>query len=406
MTPSTLVLLSLALGVLIGAVLTATVFLARAASRRRAAELRPELPEIATSILHEMDTFAVILDASLSPVYANPVAQTDPRITGDELGTPEFLEHARMVMSSGVPYTRHPDPDDPADTVRVHIVRVQPRFIVVLADDLGEEQRVNAMRRDFIANVSHELKTPIAAIGLLAEAVKEASDRPDLVRDFAKSLVKESRRLGELSRDVIRLSEAQSTLMPEDREPVRLAALVRDEVEAHREYAGGRAVDIAFTEPGEEAEAASIIGKPAALGVAVANLLSNAIKYSPEGSRVGVGTECSGKRFTITVTDQGPGIEAEHLPRIFERFYRVDDSRSREGGGTGLGLSITRHTVRAHGGDVSVWSQPGQGSTFTITLPVVPLDQDDKKIRKRIKRLQKRQEPARTGSPKKGQAPA
>lgn len=404
MDSSLLVLLSIGLGLILGAALTATVFLARAASRRRAAEMRPELPEIATSILHEMDTFAVILDASLSPVYANPVAQQDPRISGDELSTPEFLRHARLVMSSGVPYTRHPDPDDPTNTVRVHIVRVQPRFIVVLADDLGEEQRVNAMRRDFIANVSHELKTPIAAIGLLAEAVKEASDQPDLVRDFAKSLVKESRRLGELSRDVIRLSEAQSTLMPEDREPVRLAALVRDEVEAHREYAGGRGVEIAFTDPDPEDAEATIIGKPAALGVAVANLLSNAIKYSPEGGRVGVGTSCSGREFTITVTDQGPGIDAEHLPRIFERFYRVDDSRSREGGGTGLGLAITRHTVRAHGGEVTVWSQPGQGSTFTIALPVTPAARDAKKLRKRIKRLKKHLEPVRAGSSQEGTA--
>ncbi|WP_449277674.1 sensor histidine kinase [Leucobacter sp. GX24907] len=406
MTSSTLVLLSIALGLILGTALTASIFLTRAASRRRAAEMRPELPEIATSILHEMDTFAVILDASLSPVYANPVAQQDQRISGDELGTPEFLTHARMVMSTGVPYTRHPNSDDPTDTLRVHIVRVQPRFIVVLADDLGEEQRVNAMRRDFIANVSHELKTPIAAIGLLAEAVKEASDQPELVRDFAKSLMKESKRLGELSRDVIRLSEAQSTLMPEDREPVLLAALVRDEVEAHREYAGGRAVEIAFTDPDGEAAEASIIGKPAALGVAVANLISNAIKYSPEGGRVGVGTSCSGQQFTITVTDQGPGIEAEHLPRIFERFYRVDGSRSREGGGTGLGLSITRHTVRAHGGDVTVWSQPGQGSTFTITLPVAVAGRNDKKVRKRIKRLKKHREPAKSGSSQEGTAQA
>ena len=151
MTPSTLVLLSLALGVLIGAVLTATVFLARAASRRRAAELRPELPEIATSILHEMDTFAVILDASLSPVYANPAARDDTRITGEQLREPEFLRRSRRVMSTGATDVIEPEE---GSTIRLQIVRLQRRFLVVFADDLGEEQRVNAMRRDFIANVN------------------------------------------------------------------------------------------------------------------------------------------------------------------------------------------------------------------------------------------------------------
>lgn len=389
MTPTVLVLGAVVLGVLTGGALVATIYTARSASRRRAEQMRPELPEIAMSILHEIDTFAVILDSSLSAVYANPTALDEQRISGEQLSTTEFLSHARRVMNTGIPYTRQPDPENPSDTIRLHIVRVPPRFLVVLADDVGEEQRVNAMRRDFIANVSHELKTPIAAIGLLAEAIQEAADEPDMVQNFAKSLGRESHRLGELSRDVIRLSEAQSTLTAEEREQVNLYEIVHGEVDAHRTYAEQRGVELIFTEPEEETRSAITLGKPAALGIAVSNLLSNAIQFSPPGSHVGVGMELAARHLAVTVTDRGPGIAPEHLPRIFERFYRVDSSRSRDGGGTGLGLSITRHTLRAHGGDVDVWSQPGLGSSFTVTIPIISAPEPEKKMKKRLKKLQK-----------------
>lgn len=389
MTPTMLVLGAVVLGVLTGGALVATIYTARSASRRRAAQMRPELPEIAMSILHEIDTFAVILDSSLSAVYANPTALDEQRVSGEQLRTSEFLSHARRVMNTGIPYTRQPDPENPSDTIRLHIVRVPPRFLVVLADDVGEEQRVNAMRRDFIANVSHELKTPIAAIGLLAEAIQEAAEEPDMVQNFAKSLGRESHRLGELSRDVIRLSEAQSALTAEEREQVNLHEVVHREVDAHRTYAQQRGVELIFTEPEDGTSSAITLGKPAALGIAVSNLLSNAIQFSPPGAHVGVGMELGTRHLTVTVTDQGPGIAPEHLPRIFERFYRVDSSRSRDGGGTGLGLSITRHTLRAHGGDVDVWSQPGLGSSFTMTIPIVSGPEPEKKMKKRLKKLQK-----------------
>ncbi|MBN9613209.1 MAG: histidine kinase [Actinobacteria bacterium] len=368
MTPTTLVLASVGLGLAAGALLAWGIFRARAIGRRRADAMRPELPEVAVELLGSLDSFAVILDSSLSLVYANPAARDDPQITGEELRDTEFLRRARRVMSSGITDTREPDPEHPENTIRVRIVRVQRRFLVVFADDLGEEQRVNAMRRDFIANVSHELKTPIAAIGLLSEAVLEAADEPVIVRGFAKKLKKESHRLGELSRDIIQLSEAQSALRAEDRETVSLRAILRSEVEAHRDFAAQSGVELVLT----EAEGDPItLGRPAAIGTVFANLLSNAIRHSPEGSRVGIGTEITKRICVITITDQGEGIAPEHLPRIFERFYRVDNARSLEGGGTGLGLSIARHTMRAHGGDIDVWSQPGVGSSFTLTFPLV-----------------------------------
>ncbi|MFA7499228.1 MAG: ATP-binding protein, partial [Leucobacter sp.] len=362
MTPTALVLASVALGILTGAGITFAIIGARSAGRRRSEALRPELPKIATTILDEIETFAVILDASLTPVYANPTARHERYITGEQISDPDFLNRARRVMTSGIPEVRDPDPTDSDDSIRMHIIRIQSRFVAVLAEDLGEEQRVNAMRRDFIANVSHELKTPIAAIGLLAEAVQEAADDPETVRGFAKSLVKESRRLGELSRDIIQLSEAQSSLRPEDREEVSLPDLVLREVDTHRPFASQH--DVELVVEGDRKREAIIYGRPSALSSAVANLLSNAIRHSPSGGRVGIGMETKRNRFLVTVTDQGEGIAPEHITRIFERFYRVDGARTRNEGGTGLGLSIARHTMRAHGGEIEVWSQPGVGSSF------------------------------------------
>ena len=376
MTPTALVLLSVALGVIAGAALVAAITIARASGRKRAEAMRPELPVIATSILDAIDTFAVILDASLTPVYANSIARVERFVNANQLQSQYFLKQARSVLTTGVPYTKEPDPNDPHDTVRISVVRVETRFLVVLAEDLGEQQRVNAMRRDFIANVSHELKTPIAAISLLSEAVHEAANEPELVKNFSQSLIKESRRLGELSRDIIQLSEAQSTLRPEDREEVHLVALVEQQVDAIREYAVQNNVEITMTDvtrgSAKAAEDPVIYGRPTALASALSNLLSNAVRYSPEGGHVGVGMYVDRDSFQVSVTDQGEGISNEHQTRIFERFYRVDNSRTRRGedGGTGLGLSIARHSMRAHGGDVSVWSQPGVGSTFTLTFPV------------------------------------
>lgn len=347
--------------------------------------MRPELPSVAIEMLHPLNRFAVILDASLTPVYANPAARDDPHITGEQLSETEFLRRARKVMSSGVTDVRDPNPEDPNDTIRVSIVRIQHRFLVVFADDLGEEQRVNAMRRDFIANVSHELKTPIAAISLLSEAVLEAADEPDIVRNFAKKLRKESLRLGELSRDIIQLSEAQTTLQPDDRESVSLLSLIRTEVDAHRNFAAQHGVELIVTNEQPELGEPTTLGRPSSIGTVVANLITNAVRHSPRGGTVGIGIESSADSCQITITDQGEGIAPEHLSRIFERFYRIDTARSREGGGTGLGLSIARHTMRAHGGDIEVWSQLGVGSSFTLTFPIFE-DENAPKKRKRSKR--------------------
>ena len=346
------------------------------------------LPETATAILDGLDVFAVILDRDLTAIYANDVARRGE--TPTELGllrTMEFKKRARQVLETGIPSHRDPQPEDPGAPVRTHVIRVEGDFLVVIAEDLGESLRLTAMRRDFIANVSHELKTPIAAVGLLAEAVKEAADDPELVREFAASLVKESKRLADLSRDIIQLSEAQSTLRPEQLDEVDLRAVVDEEIDAHESFAAHRGVGLIFIDSSNPKRTAAIHGRASAISSAVANILSNAIRHSPEGASVRIRIAHKKRHFTVTITDTGQGIPEEHLERIFERFYRVDGARSREDGGTGLGLSIARHSLRAHGGDVTVRSTPGEGSRFTLSFPLTDIPK--KKRAKRVKRTRK-----------------
>ncbi|GAA1316712.1 sensor histidine kinase [Leucobacter albus] len=346
------------------------------------------LPETAPAILDGLDVFAVILDRDLRAVYANEVARKSENPT--ELGllrTIEFRKRAEGVLATGTPSHRDPKPDDPGAPVRTHVIRIEGDFLAVIAEDLAEEQRLTAMRRDFIANVSHELKTPIAAVGLLAEAVKEAADDPELVREFAASLVKESKRLADLSRDIIQLSEAQSTLRPEQLEHVDLRAVVEDEIDAHESFAERRGVDLVFIDSSTPKRTSAMQGRQSAIASAVANILSNAIRHSPAGASVRVRIAHKKRHFTVTITDAGPGIAPEHLERIFERFYRVDGARSRDDGGTGLGLSIARHSLRAHGGDVTVRSTPGEGSRFTLSFPLSDIPK--KKRAKRVKRTRK-----------------
>ncbi|MGO3147245.1 MAG: sensor histidine kinase [Leucobacter sp.] len=348
---------------------------------------RHGLPLIATAILDGLDTFAIIFDSTFTPIYANPAAKRSETFSGSMLQSPVFINRARRVLDSGVASSRDPHPDDPSDTVRTHLIRLEPDLLVLLADDLGEEQRLTAMRRDFIANVSHELKTPIAAIGLLSEAVREAADSPELVRDFASSLIKEAKRLANLSQDIIQLSEAQSQLRPESLEKVHLRALVREELEAHEGFAAQHNVKLVLIDETDPKRKATIHGRASALASAVSNTLSNAIRHSPEGGTVKVRMSHRKRNFTVTIRDAGEGIAPEHQERIFERFYRVDTARSRTDGGTGLGLSIARHSLRAHGGDISLRSELGKGARFTLTFPLG--DAPAKRRAKSVKRATK-----------------
>lgn len=238
--------------------------------------------------------------------------------------------------------------------------------VLLLVEDRTEARRLDETRRDFIANISHELKTPIGAISLLSEAIKDAEGDPVMLEKFTKSLRKEAKRLASLVNDVIQLSRYQSVEMQSHAEMVDLSAVVEEAVERNAFRAEQKNIEIKFLAP----SGITVVGDQEMLIVALKNLIENAIIYSEENDTVGVGLRVNEDVAEIAVTDNGVGLDAEELNRVFERFYRVDPSRSRETGGTGLGLSIVKHVALSHNGEVRVFSKPGVGSTFTLRLPL------------------------------------
>ena len=273
----------------------------------------------------------------------------------------------------------------PTDTLylRVRIGAIADDLFAIFLRDMSEQRRFEAMRRDFITNVSHELKTPSGAISLLAETITDAADDPDAVRYFAGRITKESQRLTELVHKLIELQRAQDAPAMSDAKPMSVVAMTRESIAANEVQADAKQIGIVLSLNGRvipvevpEGESETLdddvlvrVGREP-FTTAVKNLVENAIHYSPAHTTVSVGIGVVGDRVRIRVVDQGIGIPKESLGRIFERFYRVDPARSRETGGSGLGLAITKHCVQECGGTISVWSREGEGSTFTIELPV------------------------------------
>ena len=250
-------------------------------------------------------------------------------------------------------------------------VRVAPfadGLALILVDDRTQARRVEAVRRDFVVNVSHELKTPVGGLALLAEAVLDAADDPEAVRRFAGRMTTESERLTRLVAEIVDLSRLQANDLLADMVLVDVAACAAEAVEQTRVVAGDRTVVAA---PAGRPEELRIYGDRELVTTAIRNLVTNAIAYSEDSTRVGVVTRRTQDVVEVSVSDQGRGISTEDQERIFERFYRVDPARSRRTGGTGLGLSIVKHISAGHGGSVSVWSEEGQGSTFTLRFPAV-----------------------------------
>lgn len=250
------------------------------------------------------------------------------------------------------------------------LVRVSPLgergLVVVLIFDDSEYRRLDAIRRDFIANISHELKTPIGALSILSEAVLGASDDPQAIVKFATRMQTEAKRLSDLVQEIIDLSRLQDDDPLKNAKVLKLADLISEAIDGSRMAAEARNISLSFTQLGDF----EVLGDRRQIEMAVSNLVENAINYSPDGTRVAVALRKQDALAEISISDQGVGIPEKDIERIFERFYRVDPARSRATGGTGLGLSIVKHVVNNHGGDISVWSVEGAGSTFTIRLPL------------------------------------
>jgi two-component system sensor histidine kinase SenX3 len=260
--------------------------------------------------------------------------------------------------------------------VRHVTARVAPlgsRLVLALLEDRTRERRVDSIRRDFVANVSHELKTPIGAIRLLSEAVHDASDDPEAVERFAGRMLKESDRLTHLVQQIIDLSRLQGDEPVAQPEPVSVDEIVGIAIDTSAIDAQAKGITVVAG--GDKG--LLLNGSRDQLTVAVSNLVANAVNYSREGSSVAVAARALDDTIEIAVTDQGIGIPAGDLDRIFERFYRVDPARHRSTGGTGLGLSIVKHVAATHGGEIKVWSVEGEGSTFTLNLPRFVPHQED-----------------------------
>ncbi len=358
------------LGLLVGA---ASVLAFRASERAQLAlddVDDPELPAGVAEVLGVLRSAAVVLDLSDAVIRATPAAYAFGLVRGHDLVHAELRELVGEARRGGL--AREAELDlarGPLGRGRLVVnARVAPlsaEHVLVLVEDRTEARRVEEIRRDFVANVSHELKTPIGALSLLAEAVHATADDPDAVRHFAERMEREALRLSALVQEIIDLSRLQVADALHPPEPVDVDEVVAEAVDRCRLTAHAKGIDpVVGGDPG-----GIVFGDHSLLVTAVRNLVDNAVAYSPDGTRVSVGVKRAGGLVEIAVTDHGVGIPAEEQQRVFERFYRIDPARSRATGGTGLGLSIVKHVATNHGGEVTVWSVEGQGSTFTLRLP-------------------------------------
>lgn len=247
------------------------------------------------------------------------------------------------------------------------------RFVVLFADDDSEQVRMEATRRDFVANVSHELKTPVGAMSLLAEALLESADDPDSVRHFGGKVVAESKRLGNMVTELIALSRLQGAEKLPDLEVVDVDTVVNEAMDRSKLAAENAGISVTTDHP----SGLEVLGDQALLVTALANLIQNAIAYSSDGAPVSVSRALRGDNVAFAVTDRGIGIAKEDQERVFERFFRVDKARSRATGGTGLGLAIAKHVAANHNGSISLWSKLGTGSTFTLQIPAYFEEEED-----------------------------
>nr|WP_308113510.1 ATP-binding protein [Kineosporia corallincola] len=364
--------IAIGIGLVVGLVLGVLSVANRGARQPQPAPPVPTgpLPEGAADVLNVLASASVVLGADGRLIKSSPAAHAFGLVRGRELVHTELREMAVEAGTLGLVRERELElPRGPLGRGRLvcyaRVAPLRPDLVLVLVEDRTEARRVEEVRRDFVANVSHELKTPIGALSLLAEAVADAADDADAVRHFSGQMQRESIRLTKLVQEIIDLSRLQVADALHPPEPVGIDDVVSDAVD--RCQMAYKAKNIEVVVGGDHG--AVVYGDHNLLVTAVRNLVDNAISYSPENTRVGVGVRRVGGIVEVVVSDQGIGIASSDQDRIFERFYRVDPARSRVTGGTGLGLSIVKHVAANHGGEVMLWSRSGQGSTFTLRLP-------------------------------------
>lgn len=329
------------------------------------------VPDDVVTLLGAIPMASLVVDSEGNVLRTTPRAEALGLVRRDALAVGDVHELIQACAQRGVPQdreirVRRPPLGRGMLDLRATVAPLSAGTYVVLVEDLAEERRVDAVRRDFVANVSHELKTPVGALALLAEAILSSADDRESVQRFAERMIVESSRLSSLISDIIDLSRLQGD------DPLARAAVfevdpvIVQAVDEVRPFADARGIELVVS----GAPGAELVGDRQQVLTAVRNLVSNAVTYSPDHTRVAVAARAEGGMVAIDIKDQGIGIASHDLDRIFERFYRADPARSRATGGTGLGLSIVKHVCENHGGDVAVWSELGVGSTFTLRLPL------------------------------------
>lgn len=366
---------SLAAIFLVIAISIVAFFIAGFAVGRRGFETQPnsdpiDFPVLASEILELLGSVGILLDQNNQVIRMNNRAEPFGLISRGALVQPELFELVKRARS-----TKRVESFDGSINVGMKKSQLEVLakaslvagdYVVLVLEDQTQKSRLDKTRRDFIENISHELKTPIGAIALLAEAIQGAEDDAETRNRFSGNLIKESNRLTHLVQDIIELSRVQSEEVLATAELIDLNKVISDAVDRNEQAARSRNIRVLF----QDDSGPEIYGNREMLTTAIKNLIENAINYSNSGSQVGIGSKSLGDVAEVSVTDSGAGISPENQARVFERFFRVDPSRSRETGGTGLGLSIVKHVAKIHRGEVKLFSQPGVGSTFTLRIPL------------------------------------
>ena len=364
-------LAALAAGTTVGALLAPRVL-----ERRQRVAVDADgitVAQMLESIVALMPLGAAVVDRLRDVVYHNGRAKELGLVRERQLDE-EAWQAARRTLAGGadVEFDLLPGkrPVPGRSGVAVHgqarlLSDADRRFAVVFVYDHSEYARMEATRRDFVANVSHELKTPVGAMSVLAEALLSSADDPETVRRFGEKVLVEATRLGNMVSELIELSRLQGAERLPDMGAVDVDSIVAEAISRHKVPADNADITVRT----DEASGMQMMGEQALLVTALANLVSNAIAYSPRGSLVSISRHRRGENIEIAVTDRGIGIARKDQERVFERFFRADKARSRATGGTGLGLAIAKHVAANHNGSIGLWSQLGTGSTFTLSIP-------------------------------------
>jgi len=350
----------------------------RIARYRQATDAEANQVTTVSQVLHlavqGSPTALAVLDRNQEIVMSNPAAH-EMSLVHDRAVNPDVWQTAQEVFEDketrtvdlAIPKRRTGHRVTQFKAVIKPLTLNDGRFVIIYGTDESENVRMESARRDFVANVSHELKTPVGGIALLAEALLQDPGDQETVEYFGNKVYKEANRMADMVSELISLSKLQGAEALPEMEPLAVDDLIEEALSRNQLAAEARSIEL---NRGASA-GVQVKGDRSLLVTALSNLVSNAINYSPEKMPVSVSQKVvDGGVVLIRVTDRGIGIAPDDQKRVFERFFRVDQARSRQTGGTGLGLAIVKHVVANHGGNIKLWSRPGTGSTFTIELPI------------------------------------